>query len=533
MNDRKLRWRPAATLFTTLFVALIATSLTAPRTTMALEVSSGADPLQAASEARSWRKANELDIVQRFGELLRIPNVASDQPNIRRNAEHIVDLLEQVGLDMELLELPDQPGANPAVFGQRLTPGARRTVLIYAHYDGQPVDPGAWASDPWTPVLRTDLVENGGREVPMALPLDPEWRIFGRSAGDDKAPIIALHGALAALDEAGIAPTVNVKVFLDGEEEAGSPNLTTMLERHRDKFDADLWLFCDGPMHQSRRWQLVYGVRGVVGFDLTVFGASRPLHSGHYGNWAPNPIMELVSLIGTMRAPDGQILIDGVTDAVRPLTSAEQAAIDASPLMDERLVAELGIGRPETEDRVELAISRPGLNLRGIASGNVGPDARNAIQTSAAAALGFRLVPDQVPDQLRVALVRHLEAQGYTLLPEGQAIPTAEDRRNHERLVRLDWPEGSGYPAYRAAMDAPLAQELSAVLDRLSGDTLIQTPTMGGSLPIYVIEEVLETPVLILPIANHDNNQHGSDENLRLQNLWDGIEIYAAVLTGL
>jgi acetylornithine deacetylase/succinyl-diaminopimelate desuccinylase-like protein len=395
------------------------------------------------------------------------------------------------------------------------------------------VDRSAWASDPWTPVLRTDLVENGGREVPMALPLDPEWRLFARSAGDDKAPIIALHAALSALDAAGIAPTVNLKVFLDGEEEAGSPNLRAMLERHQDRLEADLWLFCDGPMHQSRRWQLVYGVRGAVGFDLTVFGANRPLHSGHYGNWAPNPIMELVSLIGTMRAPDGRILIDGVYDTVRPLTAAEQAAIDASPLMDDRLVAELGIGRPETGDRVEVAITRPALNLRGIASGGVGDDARNAIQTSATAAMGFRLVPDQTPEQLRAALVRHLEGQGYTLLPEGQATPTAEDRRNHERLIRLDWPEGSGYPAYRAAMDDPLARELSAVLGRLSDDTLIQTPTMGGSLPITVIEEVLDTPILILPIANHDNNQHGSDENLRLQNLWDGIEIYAAVLTGL
>jgi acetylornithine deacetylase/succinyl-diaminopimelate desuccinylase-like protein len=243
--------------------------------------------------------------------------------------------------------------------------------------------------------------------------------------------------------------------------------------------------------------------------------------------------MDLVSLIGTMRSPDGRILIDGVQDDVRPLSNEEQAAIDASPLMDDRLMGELGIGQPETSDRVEVAITRPALNLRGIASGGVGENARNAIQTSATAAMGFRLVPDQKPQQLRAALVRHLEGQGYTLLPEGQTTPTPEDRRNHEKLIRLDWEHDTGYPAYRAAMDEPLARELSALLNRLSDDTLIQTPTMGGSLPIYVIEDVMRTPVLILPIANHDNNQHGSDENLRLQNLWDGIEIYAAVLTGL
>ena len=292
-----------------------------PLTCLIVAPAVAADPLEAAAEARNWREGHELEIVQRFDTLLRIPNVASDRANIRRNAVHIAELLESAGLEMSLLELPDRPEANPAVFGERRVPGADRTVLIYVHYDGQPVDPAAWASDPWSPVLRTDLVENGGREVPLASPLDPDWRIFGRSAGDDKAPIIALHAALTALDEAGIPPTVNLKVFFDGEEEAGSPNLRAMLERHRDKLDADLWLFCDGPMHQSRRWQLVYGVRGAVGFDLTVFGASRPLHSGHYGNWARNPILDLVSLIGTMRSPDGRILIDGVRDAVRPLSN--------------------------------------------------------------------------------------------------------------------------------------------------------------------------------------------------------------------
>ncbi len=512
--------RPGASLGLLLATLLIAPSISA-------------DPVSAATAAREWRETQEVEIVERFEELLSIPNVASDQVNIRRNAEHIAALLADAGMRTELLEIPGRPDANPAVFGELLVPGAQRTVLIYVHYDGQPVDPSAWASDPWTPVLRTDMVESGGREVALKAPLDPDWRIFARSAGDDKGPIIALHGALTALAEAGIAPTVNLKVFMDGEEEAGSPNLRAMLEQHRDKLASDLWLFCDGPMHQSRRWQLVYGVRGSVGFDLTVFGANRPLHSGHYGNWAPNPIMQLVTLISTMRAPDGDILIEGLTDQVRPLSEAELAAIAASPVMDERLVGEFGIGQPETEDRVEIAISRPAINLQGIVSGGVGPDARNAIQTSATANIGLRLVPDQTPEYLRAAVVRHIEAQGYTLLPDGQQVPSPEDRQRHGKLARLDWPVPGGYPAYRADMSDPLAREVSAVLNRLSDDTLVQTPTMGGSLPIFVVEEVLETPVLILPIANHDNNQHGANENLRLQNLWDAIEIYAAVLTGL
>ena len=226
-----------------------------------------AGPEQAAEQANQWRQSHEQLIVDRFAELLRIPNVADDKPNIRRNADHISDMLKSAGMTVELLELKD---SNPVIFAERNTPGATRTVMIYVHYDGQPVNPANWASDPWIPVMRTDMVEKDGQLVPMKAPFDPGWRIFGRAAGDDKAPIVALQSALLALADAGIEPTVNLKVFMEGEEEAGSPNLRRMLEAYKDRLTADLWLFCDGPAHQSRRWQLVYGVRGTDGFNLTV-----------------------------------------------------------------------------------------------------------------------------------------------------------------------------------------------------------------------------------------------------------------------
>jgi len=430
-------------------------------------------------------------------------------------------------MQVEVLKLE---GSNPVVFAERSSPGATKTVMIYIHYDGQPVNVDNWASDPWIPVMRTDMVENGGEQVPMKAPFDPDWRIFARSAGDDKAPVIALHSALKALADAGIEPTVNLKVFLEGEEEAGSPNLRRMIEAHKDKLAADLWLFCDGPAHQSRRWQLVYGVRGTYGFNLTVYGPNRPLHSGHYGNWAPNPIMLLTELIGSMRAPDGEILVDGYSDEVLTLSGGELTAIAASPRMDEMLTADLGIGAPETRDRLELAIARPAMNLRGISGGDVGAKSRNVIQPSAQASIGLRLVPAQTPGYLRGVIEKHIEAQGYFIVHDE---PTSEQRQQHKRIARLDWSSSGGYPAYRAAFDEPLAMQVSDILYKLSDNTLIQTPTMGGSLPLYIVEDILKTPILILPIANHDNNQHGANENLRLQNLWDAIEIYAAVLTGL
>jgi len=485
-----------------------------------------ADPAAVAETVREWRQAHEQEIITGYAELLSMPNVASDSANIRRNAEYIKALYQSRGFDVRLLETEGSP---PAVFAQRDRPGANQTLLIYAHYDGQPANAADWASKPWTPVMRDGPVELGGQIIPMQAPYDPEWRLFARSAGDDKAPIIALLAALDALEEAGIEPNVNLKVFFEGEEEAGSPHLQQMLQQYRDLLGADLWLFCDGPIHQSRNQLLSYGVRGAYGFGLTVYGPNRPLHSGHYGNWAPNPIMRLIELITSMRDPQGHITIEGYADQVIPPSLEELEAIEQAPSVDEQMIEELGIGAPEAAERVELSIMRPAMNLRGIRSGDVGDMARNSIQTSATASIGLRLVPAQTPDYLRRVIEAHIREQGYLIVYEP---PTDEQRRSHDRIALLDWGE-SGYPAYRTPMTLPAAQSVAAILNQLSDQPLIQLPTMGGSLPLYLIDEVLETPVLILPIANHDNNQHGKNENMRLQNLWDAIEIYAAVITNL
>jgi acetylornithine deacetylase/succinyl-diaminopimelate desuccinylase-like protein len=484
------------------------------------------DPAAVADQARQWRMAHEQEIIDGFVRFLSIPNVASDSVNIRRNAAYISGLLEPRGFTVHMLEVEGSP---PAVFAERKTAGADKTLMIYAHYDGQPANPDDWSSDPWRPVLRDGPVELGGQIIPMQAPFDSEWRIFSRSAGDDKAPVVALIAALDALVEAGIDLSVNLKLFFEGEEEAGSPHLKETLSQHRGLLGADLWLFCDGPVHQSRQWQLSYGVRGSYGFGLTVFGPNRPLHSGHYGNWAPNPIVRLTRLIGTMRDEQGHILIDGYHQQVVPPSLLELEAIEAAPSVDQGLVQELGIGRPETTDRIEMAVMRPAINLRGIRSGDVGAQARNSIQTSATASIGLRLVPAQTPDYLREVIEQHIRRQGYLIVYQD---PTAEQRNAHDHIALLDWSE-AGYPAYRAPFDLPMAQSIAQIMNQLGDEVLIQLPTMGGSLPLYLIDKVTGAPVLILPIANHDNNQHGKDENLRLQNLWDAIEIYAAVLTNL
>jgi acetylornithine deacetylase/succinyl-diaminopimelate desuccinylase-like protein len=480
--------------------------------------------------ARAYRQSHERQILEEFKALLALPNLARSTLEIRRNAEHIAGLLERRGIRARLL---DGAGGPPAVYGELVVPGAERTLAVYAHYDGQPVDPARWATPPWTPVLRDGPLERGAKQVPLeALPRagDGEFRLYARSAGDDKAPVIALLAALDALHAAGRAPSVSLKLLFEGEEEAGSPHLRQVLEANRGLLRADLWLLCDGPVHQTRRPQLFFGARGVTGVEITMYGPLRTLHSGHYGNWAPNPALMLARLIASLRDDDGRILVPGFSDAVRPLTAAEQRALHEVPDVDVELRRELGLAWSEANDaRLAERILLPALNVRGLAAGAVGERAANAIPTEARASLDFRLVPDQTPSGVRESVEAYLKAQGYSVV---HAEPDLATRLASQKLVRLDWDEG-GYPAARTSMELPAARALVSALEAPPGPKLVLMPTLGGSIPMYLFQQVLQAPVVGLPIANHDDNQHAANENLRLQNLWDGIEAYAALLAGL
>lgn len=472
-----------------------------------------------------YRRAHEKIIVRDFIELLSMPNVASNIPDMERNADYIETLLETRGFTTKRLS----EGGAPYVYAELNTPGATETVLIYAHFDGQPVIPDNWAYPPFTPTLLDKPLQQGGK--PLVLDevdglLDPEARLYARSAGDDKMPIVALVHTLDALKEKGIGLSVNLKLLLDGEEERGSPTVDRIIEENLELLDADLLLFCDGPMHQSRRTQLVFGVRGDRTFDITTFGATRPLHSGHYGNWAPNPVMQLTYLVTSMRDESGRILIDGYYDDVTPLTELERAAIAAMPDVTSQLKDELSVHTPEGDGaRLEELIALPALNARGIVAGGVGSQGRNIILTTATVSLDLRLVPAQRPERVQELVEKHIRDQGFHIVYE---TPLPETLREHAKVALLDWSD-DGYPALRTALDDPAALRLTALMRRIAPD-LIVTPTMGGSLPLYEFGSRLDAPIIILPLANHDNNQHAENENIRLQNLWDAMQVYGAVL---
>lgn len=487
----------------------------------------GTQAEQAAAlrdQVRAYRVAQEKAILGEFVQLLSIPNRSSDTPNIERNAQTIVKMLENRGVAVRLLRVP---GAPPLIIGELRSPGASFTVGIYAHYDGQPVDVTQWQNPPFSPVVR----DTSGKEVNWQTQdhYDPEFRLYARSAGDDKAPIEATMSALDALRSGHVALSVNLKFMFEGEEEAGSPHLAEILNKYPDALDAGIWLLCDGPVHQSRRMQVFFGARGTTDLDITVYGPARPLHSGHYGNWAPNPITLLTHLLDSMRDSDAKILIPGFYDDVRPLTATERQALANIPAPDQELKQELAIAAPEGSG-ASLAeqILKPAINIRGIQAGHVGSQAANVISTEAIASIDFRLVPSQTPEKVRRRVEEHIVRQGFFIVHE---TPDLTKRRAHASVVKLEW--RSGYPAYRASMDNPVAQAVVQTIAAAKGASIIQMVTLGGSVPMYLFEGQGHTPVIGVPIANHDDNQHAANENLRLQNLWDAIEMYAAIFVQL
>ena len=482
----------------------------------------------AQSPVRDYRRAHERQILDEFTRLLAIPNVASDSPNIRRNAQFILEMMQRRGLNPRLLETASKE-APPAVYGEWKTPGATHSIVLYAHYDGQPTDPKQWTGTlPWQPVWRSAALEAGGKivELPNGA-IDPEWRLYARSASDDKAGVMAILTAFDALRGQGIAPSLNIKFLFEGEEEAGSPHLGEIISLNKELLAADAWIICDGPVHQSGSKQVVFGVRGDQNVDVTVYGAKRPLHSGHYGNWAPNPAMLLARLLSSMKDQTGRVTIAGWYEGVEPLGEAERRAIAEAPAYDDELRTQLGFARAESAGKSLLElINQPSLNINGMNSGDVGALARNIIPTMATAVLDLRLVKGNDYRRQAQLLQEHIRKQGFYVIDRD---PTDDERKQHSFIAKVIIRAG-GYNAERTRMDLPISVATVRAVQSTSPPPIVRLPTAGGSLPLSIITDHLRTVTMTVPIANYDNNQHAENENLRLQNLWDGIETMAAVM---
>ncbi len=483
-----------------------------------------------ASAVRSYRTAHEAAIVKELVDLLSIPNIASDEQNIRRNADLLKAMLVRRGMRVQFFEIEHW---GPTVYAELPAAGAARTLIFYAHYDGQPTDPKAWTgSGPFEPALRTNLIEAGGTLLPFppaGTPYQDDWRIYARSSSDDKSPIVAMLTAIDALGTQNIPRAVNLKVILDSEEENSSPHLERALNAHRERIRGDVLISADGPVHPSGRPLVFYGNRGVLGFHLTVYGPARGLHSGHYGNWAPNPAMRLAQLLASMKDASGHVPIDGFYADVVPLTARERTALEAMPFHDAELMRELQFGEAEGGGRklVEL-ISEPSLNVRGLRSAYVGKESQNVVPDRAEASFDVRLVKDMEPDPQFERIAAHIPKQGFYIVRDRE--PTSEERRSHAHVVRLDYT--GGYPATRTSMDLPVSVAIARVLDLAFGGDVVKAPTLGGSVPMHLFAR-LGLPVIGVPVVNYDNSQHSHNENLRLGHFWRGVETYSVLLSAL
>ena len=481
------------------------------------------------SQVEQYRLSHEAAIVGDMVALTQLKSVAADPAGLVATAHWLEAALKSRGF--EVTELATGPSSAAAVFASLKTPGAKRTVVFYAHYDGQPVTPSQWSSDPFTPVMRANALSPDAHEVDWKKavpPYDPEWRLFARAVSDDKASIGAFLAAYDALKATHTPPSVNIKVLWEGEEEAGSEHLSHALKENQKLLSADLFLIGDGPVHQTRKPMIYFGARGILSLEATIYGPVRALHDGHYGNWVPNPASMAATLLAQMRNDDGRILIPGFSDNVRAITADELAALKAMPPVSDALKKEYGIGRTEGSEDLPASIMRPALNIRGIRAGQVAESAANAIPTTASFSVDFRLVPDQTPSGSRAAVEHFLTAHGWTIVTEDPDLAT---RLSHPRIIKLTW--DGGYPALRSDMSSPAAKAVIAAAGKAAGAPVVVLPMSGGSVPLYMFAEVFSAPIICLPIVNHDNNQHAANENLRLKNLWDGIDTYAALMAEL
>ena len=470
--------------------------------------------------------------IQEFFDMLALPNDATSAEDVCRNAEFIEAAFRRRGFVTKQLA----NGGRPLVYAEfgRRTAGAT-TILFYMHFDGQPVVPEQWSqTSPWIATLKARNAAGGweqiDRERLKSGPLEPDLRIFARSASDDKGPIMMFLDAFDALAAAGLAPVVNVKLLLDSEEEKNSPHMAAVAGANRDLLTADALVINDGPLHESGARTIMFGNRGSAAARLTVYGPKSPLHSGHYGNFVPNPAERLAALIASMKDGEGRVLVKGYYDGVK-LTEAERQVLAAVPDDEKAIMKRVGIAKPEAVGaNLQEALQYPSLTVRGMAAAATGDKVANIIPNRAVAEISIRTTPGADPDYLFAAIEAHIRAQGYYL---AGGEPSDEERAAHDRIatfLRLGGTKAAFTPL-DAAVGRWAQTALAATFAKDGAPAeVVRIRMMGATVPTEALVEVLGIPFVIVPMVHNDNNQHSFDENLRVGHLLSGTRAFTGLL---
>ena len=482
------------------------------------------------SAVRSYRKSHEREIVDELIRFLSIPNIETDRPEMRRNAVHLKQMLERRGVSVRLFDTE----TNPLVWGELKVPGATQTLTFYSHYDGVPVEPADWIdSYPYQPVLRPSKLDPATREPkPQPLPapgtlFDEDARIYARSASDDKGPVIAMLSALDAIQSSGIPLRNNLRFVFEGEEESGSKHFPGFVRKNTELFASDAFFICDGPAYYTGAPTIWFGARGNIFAHVTVYGADVVLHAGHFTNFAPNPVERLSRLISSMTDPDGRVSLPGFYDTVDRLGEVELKALAAVPRMEADLAHIYGFsGALKNDINYVEALQAPGFNVAGFQGGWAGDEARFVVPAEATASIMLMPVVGCTPDKMVGYLKSHITAQGYHVVNEE---PTAAEKAQYPLIAKIStyW----SAPASRTQMDLPISRRIIDSLTDASDQDVLFIPSIGSAIGIFsVLRDELGIPTMLVSTVNPDNFQHGPNENLRLGNLWTGIETFAALM---
>jgi acetylornithine deacetylase/succinyl-diaminopimelate desuccinylase-like protein len=470
---------------------------------MASEASTGQSAaVRPASEIAALLDGERPRIIEQLQELLRIPSISAlsaHQGDVLRCAEWLADHMRTIGL--EAVALYPTPG-NPIVYGEWLGAPGRPTALIYGHYDVQPVDPlSEWEKPPFDPVVR-------------------DGQIYGRGSTDDKGQLFMHLKVIEAYLRDGGALPMNLKVFLEGEEEVGSEHLDAFIEQHADLLSADVAVISDTSMFAKGSPSITYGLRGITYLQVDVRGPAVDLHSGSFGGAVANPVQVLCEMIASLKDADDHIVVPGFYNDVQALSSAERDAWSRLPFSEAQFKETAALGEKTLRGEAGYSVlerlwARPTLEINGIWGGFTGEGAKTIIPGEAHAKISCRLVPNQDPDQIGRMVKAHLEQ----IAPPQVEVAVTVIHSGHASLTPID------HPAVQAGLRA---------LEKGFPGQAATFIREGGSIPVVAtFQSVLGIPTVLIGVGLHEERAHAPNERFDLENFAGGMRSVAYLWSDL
>ncbi|MFC4634497.1 M20/M25/M40 family metallo-hydrolase [Dokdonia ponticola] len=458
-------------------------------------------------------------------EFLSIPNLPENKEVMLKNIQWAAKKYDALDFKTTFLET----STLPILIAEKEYDPSYKTVLFYFHIDGQPVNPDAWDQDhPFTPVLKEKTEDGKWQKIDwnrLNGEINDEWRIFARSAADDKAPIIMLLSALNILKEKNNTPKFNIKVIFDPEEEYESTALLSTLDMYKERYASDYFIVMDGPTHNSNKPTISFGCRGIATCEITTYGAKVPQHSGHYGNYAPNPVFSLANLVSSMKDEGGKVLIKDYYKGIEIDPSVFEI-LESVPYDANELNKELGIYASEKVGRnYQESLQYPSLNVRQIGTSWKGKGLKTVIPEYATANIDVRLVPETEGWAQLEKIKKHIKQQGYYVIDRD---PTDVERQKYPKIVKFTGLHSVN--AFRTSPDSDFGKKVRNQLIEDFNEDPIMIRLMGGTVPIVPLINALDVPTVIVPTVNMDNNQHSPNENIRIGNMRQGIAICLSIL---